>query len=103
MTQPIRKPEAFFGETPMVGEYLLLGIILRLLRRKTKQSQATMARKFGMKLEEYKKVEEAVHAPDCEKTLKIERGGLYFTPYDARTRISREIVDLLLPRGEGEE
>lgn len=78
---------------------LLLGIKLRIVRGVLGLAQADMARKVGMTLPEYKKIEEAVHAPDSEKTLKLVGGGLKgITPYDARTRISHDLVELLLPR-----
>lgn len=100
----IFQPEVFCREKQQVTTYLLLGIKLRIIRRALKETQAVMARRFGMSLPEYKKVEEAQHAPDSEKTLKIVGGGLPgLTPYDARTRVSSEIVDILLPRSERED
>lgn len=98
-----RHTEPFFRESRVKPEYLLIGILCRVLRVKTGESQASMARKFGMSLKEYQHIEEAVHAPDSEKTLKLVKGGLMFSPYDARTRVSAEVVDLLLPRGEAIE
>jgi transcriptional regulator with XRE-family HTH domain len=95
------KPEPFFGEDGNMQTYLLLGIKARIVRGVLKFTQAQMAQKVGMTLPEYKKLEEAQHAPDSEKTLKLVNSGLGgFTPYDARTRISSEVVDLLLPRKE---
>jgi transcriptional regulator with XRE-family HTH domain len=80
--------------------YLLLGIKARIFRGTLRKTQAYMAQKVGMTLPEYKKIEEAQHAPDSEKTWKLVEAGMFFTPYDARTRVSQEVVDLLLPRGE---
>jgi len=94
-----RKPESFFGEDEQVNTYLLMGIKLRIAREVLGMTQPDMARKVGMSLPEYKKIEEAQHAPDSEKTLKMVRGGLKgFKPYDARTKIAAEVVELLLPR-----
>ena len=88
----------------MADQSLLLGIKLRIVREVLGFTQAQMAQKVGIKVEAYKKIEEAVHAPDCEKALTLNRGGLPgFTPYDARTRISRDVVDLLLPRRQAQE
>lgn len=98
-----RKPEPFFGEAADMQTYLLLGIKARIFRGTLKKTQAFMAQKVGMTLPEYKKLEEAQHAPDSEKTWKLVEAGMFFTPYDARTRISQDVVDLLLPRGEGAE
>lgn len=80
--------------------YLLLGIKARIFRGTLRKTQAQMAQRLGMTLNEYKKLEEAQHAPDSEKTWKLVEAGMYFTPYDARTRISEEVVRLLLPREE---
>lgn len=80
--------------------YLLLGIKARIFRGTLRKTQAQMAQKLGMTLPEYKKLEEAQHAPDSEKTWKLVEAGMYFTPYDARTRISEEVVKLILPREE---
>lgn len=93
------KPEPFFGEDDDMQTYLLLGIKVRIFRGTLKKTQAYMAQKVGMTLPEYKKVEEAQHAPDSEKTWKLVEAGMFFTPYDARTRIGQDVVDLLLPRG----
>ena len=83
---------------------LILGIKLRITRAVLGLTQAQMAQKFGMSLAEYKKIEEAKNAPDSEKTLKLVGGGAKgLTAYDARTRVSREVVDLFLPRGERED
>lgn len=82
-----------------MDQYLILGIKCRIVRDILDVTQAEMARKFGMSLPEYKKIEEANNAPDSEKTLKMVRGGFKgIKPYDARTRISREVVEMLLPR-----
>lgn len=95
------KPGLLFGEDGNMQTYLLLGIKARIVRRVLDYTQAQMAQKVGMSLPEYKKLEEAQHAPDSEKTLKLVKGGLGgFSPYDARTRISAEMVETLLPRGE---
>jgi transcriptional regulator with XRE-family HTH domain len=80
--------------------YLLLGIKARIFRRTLRKTQAYMAQKTGMTLPEYKKIEEAQNAPDSEKTWKLVEAGMFFTPYDARTRIPAEVVELLLPRAE---
>ena len=102
MRQPV-KPEPFFGEDGNMDHALLLGIKCRIVRDILDMTQADMARKFGMTLPEYKKIEEADHAPDGEKTLKMVRGGFKgIKPYDARTRISRDVVELLLPRQQKE-
>lgn len=79
--------------------YLLIGIKARIFRGILKKTQPAMAQKLGMSVPEYKKIEEAQHAPDCEKTWKLVEAGMHFTPYDARTRVTQEVVDLLLPRG----
>ncbi|MCX5794913.1 MAG: helix-turn-helix transcriptional regulator [Elusimicrobia bacterium] len=92
----VRKPEGFCGETMKSDLYLLLGIKLRLFRRALKITQAAMARRFGLDLDAYKHIEEAKHAPDSEKTLILENGGFHSTPYDARTWVTREVVDLIL-------
>lgn len=94
------KPEPFFGEDGNMQTYLLLGIKARIFRGTLRKTQAQMAQKLGMTLPEYKKIEEAQHAPDSEKTWKLVEAGMYFTPYDARTRISEEVVRLILPREE---
>ena len=96
----LRKPEPFFGEAADMQTYLLIGIKARLFRRTLNKTQAFMAQKVGMTLPEYKKLEEAQHAPDSEKTWKLVEAGMFFTPYDARTRISQDIVDLIIPRGD---
>ena len=97
------KPGCFFGEDGNMDQALLLGIKLRIARDIIGGTQAEWARKFGMTLPEYKKIEEAVNAPDGEKTLKMVQGGLKgIKPYDARTRISRDVVEMLLPRVQKE-
>lgn len=98
MATPV-KTGCFFGEDGSMDQYLILGIKCRIVRDILDVTQAEMARKFGMSLPEYKKIEEANNAPDSEKTLKMVRGGFKgIKPYDARTRISREVVEMLLPR-----
>jgi transcriptional regulator with XRE-family HTH domain len=98
-----RQPEPFYREDRKMDSYLLIGIKARIVRGVLGKTQAEMAQKVGMTLPEYKKLEEAQHAPDSEKTLKLVRAGLGgFSPYDARTKIPGDLVRLLFGRGEGE-
>lgn len=83
-----------------MNTYLLLGIKTRIFRAVAGKTQAYMAQKTGMTLKEYQKIEEAQNAPDSEKTWKLVEAGMFFSPYDARTRVTADVVALLLPRGE---
>lgn len=99
----LSKPGIIFGERTSKVDYLIIGIKLRVTRDVLGLTQAEMAQKFGMKVEQYKKIEEAQSAPDSEKTLKLVRGGCKgLRPIDASVRISAAVVEALFPR-EGKD
>lgn len=79
--------------------YLVLGIKVRIFADLMGWTQAKAAQKLGLDPIAYRKIEEAQHAPDCEKSFQLQEAGLHFTPYDARTRIPAELVALLFGRG----
>lgn len=98
-----RKGETFIGESTMDNGVLLLALRLRITRETLGWSQAKLAEKLALTLDQVKKLEEGEHGPDTEKTLAMLDAGFHFKRSHALTWIQRDFARKLFPKNGEEE